>query len=724
MPLEVAAFAPLSVGTLAWRDATGALQLTIIAKATFEIRPDHRARLVEPYPLFGDLHFEENQSRSLRVASDHAPAKPRVDVLLTGAAYAPVGERVTHRTVRLAVASEGKLLMDKKLLAVGSRERDRSGTPTPPQPFAYLPLRWELAYGGATSAANPIGVGEEPGDPRLPSVVDPSNPKRATSLGPVPAHWSTRADFLRGGDPSSFARPVPTLPASLDLAYFNTAPADQQLDVLRGDESVLMSGLHPAHQEMTWRLPGVRAYAVVELAGARRDVSLAADTLWIEGEMLRCTLTWRGHVGLSAEEGAALDAGRVLVTLAKGKAAPSWERPAAARTDAAPRIAPAARLPETASIFQRSASIELELEHSMIFAPKSEKKQRLPRRVTPTLPIVNETGLVAWTIPWQVKPPDYSAAVVVKATFLLGDDGALTLAPEQDPPSGDVSYDEDSAAPGATSLRYATDFAVFKPAADVMLVGDAYPPDPVVGVSNVELRVGDLRRRIAVFGDRKWGGFGVEGKPARFESMPLRWERALGGPLSDANPVGRGFKTGVVAPNLERPESLVRTPDDRPAPACFGPVAPGWKPRRERGGTFDTTWLKERWPYLPSDFDWGHFNAAPAEQQVPYLRGDERFSVVGVRPGGKGYEGQLPGLRPRVFAQRVEDVGGDFFEVLLRLDTVWFDTAARKVVLVWRGLYATPDDDSPDLASLYVDLEKGPTTRPLEEVRERFLGRI
>jgi uncharacterized protein YjbI with pentapeptide repeats len=339
--------------------------------------------------------------------------------------------------------------------------------------------------------------------------------------------------------------------------------------------------------------------------------------------------------------------------------------------------------------------------------------------VTPNLPVVNETGLHAWTLPWQVKPPESAIVVIVKATYLLGDDGTLKLAPEQDPPSGDVPYEEDGA-----SLRYASDFTVFKPAADVLLVGHAYPTDKAVGVANVELRLGNLQRRLAVFGDRSWGSFGLDSKPARFDKMPLRWERALGGPLSEVNPVGRGFKTGVLVPNLERPDALIKSKDDRPPPACFAPVAPSWQGRKTKTGTFDGTWLKERWPYLPADFDWGHFNAAPPEQQVPYLRGDERFALVGIRPGGKGVEGQLPGTRPRVFAQRTEEVGGDFFEVLLRLDTAWFDADANKVVLVWRGIYSSPDEDSPDIAALYVDVEQGDSSRSLEQARERFLARV
>jgi uncharacterized protein YjbI with pentapeptide repeats len=436
--------------------------------------------------------------------------------------------------------------------------------------------------------------------------------------------------------------------------------------------------------------------------------------------MLRCALTWRGSIALDAADAAALDSARLMATLAKLDAAPSWERRTAVRKDAPALVGTTGPVPEGASLFLRSASIALEIEHSMIFAPKSEKPAVVPRRVTANLPIVNETGLFAWTLPWQVKPPENAIVVIVKATYLLGDDGTLTLAPEQDPPSGDVPQEEE----GASSLRYASDFAVFKPAADVLLVGHAYPSDPSVGISNVELRLGNLRRRLAVFGDRSWGSSGFDTKPSRFEKMPLRWERALGGPLSEANPVGRGFKTGVLVPNLERPEELLQTKNDRPAPACFAPLAPTWQARKSKTGTYDASWLKERWPYLPADFDWSHFNAAPPEQQVPYLRGDERFSLLGTKPGGRGVEGQLPGARPRVFAQRTEEVGGDFFEVLLRLDTAWFDTDANKVVLVWRGIFSSPDDDSPDIAALYVDVEHGETSRPLDEARERFLALV
>ncbi|HEX8789691.1 MAG TPA: DUF2169 domain-containing protein [Polyangiaceae bacterium] len=335
--------------------------------------------------------------------------------------------------------------------------------------------------------------------------------------------------------------------------------------------------------------------------------------------------------------------------------------------------------------------------------------------------VVHSTGLQVWTTAWQVRPPRYSLTVVVKATFTLDASGAPALAAEQDLPSGDVPWPEEPATPDQPpSLRYASDFAVFKPATDVLLVGHAYPT-PASRVTLVELRVGDLRRRIAVFGDRSWG---AEDRPAAFDKMPLRWERALGGPTSDANPVGRGYKTGLMLPNLERPESLVRSKGDTPAPACFAPIGPMSKSRVSKLGTYDASWLKTRWPYLPADFDWTYFNAAPPEQQVPYLRGDEPYSVSGVRPGGAAITGKLPGLRPRAFAQRTAAAGNEFGEVVLRLDTLWLDTDANKMVLVWRGLVDVADEDAPDVAALFVDVDPAQAPLSLERARERFVAQV
>lgn len=347
---------------------------------------------------------------------------------------------------------------------------------------------------------------------------------------------------------------------------------------------------------------------------------------------------------------------------------------------------------------------------------ESRSTKRLPPRTDEQVPIVRDTPMVPFAFPWQIRPPAHNLVVMVKATFDLVDGQAAKLCEDQSPPSGDLRWDGEEKA----SLRYPSDFVVYKPKADVMLVGHAYPGDNPA-VAAVTLQVGRLQRTIAAFGDRSWGTFGAQSKPSPFDRMPLRWERAMGGPLSDANPVGRGFKTGVILPNLERREALVGSPRDVPAPACLGPVAPEWKARASKLGSFGGRWLKDRWPYFPEDFDFSYFNAAPAEQQVPYLRGDEAYVLHGVQPRKTVLSGSLPGIVPRVFAALTLQGANSFVEVSLNLDTVWFDSDNRKLALVWRGLLVVQDDEASEVAALFVTSTKVGESITQQEAFERFL---
>src|SRR5262249_40687958 len=145
-----------------------------------------------------------------------------------------------------------------------------------------------------------------------------------------------------------------------------------------------------------------------------------------------------------------------------------------------------------------------------------------------------------------------------------------------------------------------------------------------------------IERRIAVFGERRWRtGIGATepGPPDPFTSIPLTWERAFGGARFDDNPAGVGHPGSAAGshpprlPHLEDPTHLLVSPRDAPPPACFGPVRADWKERRARLGTYDGSWLKNRWPWFPEDFDWAHFQAAPRPQQLAYLTGDEPYEI-------------------------------------------------------------------------------------------------
>ena len=202
------------------------------------------------------------------------------------------------------------------------------------------------------------------------------------------------------------------------------------------------------------------------------------------------------------------------------------------------------------------------------------------------------------------------------------------------------------------------------------------------------------------------------GPPAPFTVMPLSYCRAFGGAdLEDpdgmsvcpTNPLGRGYarKAGAqrdrLMPNFEDPRQPLRDLAAAHPPAGFGPIGRSWQPRLALAGTYDERWQRERAPEPPEDFDYGYFNSAPRDQQVEgYLRGDERLWVENLHAELSRLTVRLPGVRIRAFFEAAGSLADDgavvagLRELRLRLDTVWLDMAALRLVLVWRaGLYAS-----------------------------------
>src|SRR5262249_12454151 len=149
------------------------------------------------------------------------------------------------------------------------------------------------------------------------------------------------------------------------------------------------------------------------------------------------------------------------------------------------------------------------------------------------------------------------------------------------------------------------------------------------------------------------------------------------------NPVGKGFHTPEL-PNIEHAGELLRSRSDSPMPAGFGPLSPHRPDRRAKvGENYGTSYRKKRAPYYADDFDWSYFNAAPPDQQVPYLRGDEELVFQNLHPAVEVFRSRLPGLRIRAFAN---DLEGRFREVPMNLDTLLADLDEGALYLVWRGL--------------------------------------
>ncbi|MBL8742965.1 MAG: DUF2169 domain-containing protein [Myxococcales bacterium] len=327
----------------------------------------------------------------------------------------------------------------------------------------------------------------------------------------------------------------------------------------------------------------------------------------------------------------------------------------------------------------------------------------------------NSTPLALGFFPTQVHPPEHSLTVVAKGTYRLELEGghAALVASEAAPLTGDAPLGE--ATP--SSPRYATDFAPWKPRADVLLVGTCHQPGGKPGVvARPALSVGKLRKELVVFGDRRWveasPGQIVPSDPKPWTSLPLGWESSFGGPAFEANPLGKGFKSdtsGSVAllpalPNIERPGKLLRSPRDQQEPAGFGPLDRSWSTHRAKLGTYDQRWRETRWPYFPDDFDPSFWSSAPADQQLDELQGDELVVLEALVAGRPRVEVELPAVRARCFVKRAaEDVPIE--ELALRLDTLHIDSDAGIFTLVWRGVLPVANKRFTDVAALLLAVE-------------------
>lgn len=287
---------------------------------------------------------------------------------------------------------------------------------------------------------------------------------------------------------------------------------------------------------------------------------------------------------------------------------------------------------------------------------------------------------------------------IVKATFHLQSGDYLRLVQEQPPLCmADEYYGE----PGQSSVACESDLAPFKPTTDITLTGNARSDRPR-SAWITQLKVGNIQKTLRVTGPRQFyhlhfGGWGLS-DPVPTDNVPLRYELAYGGwagPKEKAdvckqNPIGRCHfgryrpqtKDDLPAPQIESPEAPVITLGDAVAPEGYGPTGRAWSPRIEKAGVFDDEWLSTRWPDIPDNFDFAHYNAAHPSLIAPaYLKGDEPISLDGFYPG-EPLQTRLPNYF--VFSRvRLQD--GRIVVAPMYLDTLHFDTEKNTASLTWRS---------------------------------------
>ncbi len=358
--------------------------------------------------------------------------------------------------------------------------------------------------------------------------------------------------------------------------------------------------------------------------------------------------------------------------------------------------------------------------------------------------IANNTPLEVVALPMEGPGATPVLTIVIKGTFDIRPGASAMVALEQIPIAyGDEFYD----VMGTGSVKFESDIVLFKPRADIVLVGKACAPGGrPVQVMDVMLRVGHARKTIRVFGERQWRCVGrllseQPSAPKPFVTMDLVYERAFGGIDMEGggycaeNLVGRGFVfkkskkalDGVPLPNLEDPADLIKSCKDRPKPIGFGFYGKAWMPRLgylEAHDKQENQQKEESFPEFPAHFGFDHENGAHPDLQVDgYLKGDEEVELLNLTPEGT-IQFFLPGIRVACNVAKLhgpevgvsEDLSGGeggtaesregaelhMEEVLLNLDTLCLIPDQKRLYLVWRGLCRIKDLDAAEVAMVRV----------------------
>lgn len=240
-----------------------------------------------------------------------------------------------------------------------------------------------------------------------------------------------------------------------------------------------------------------------------------------------------------------------------------------------------------------------------------------------------------------------------------------------------------AAAMGALAPGDCLDLGVPKKEAEWLLAGSAFVPGgaPAKGTA-VSAQVGESGRRLL-----------IESREP-FASMPLTWKNTWG---SDAeNPDGPRAGKGEKAPVCD--EAMPHG-----APACMGPRG-FWPCRMGRTAAYDAKWLRENWPGVPDDFDWGYYNLSQPQQRLAKgLNGGEKITLINLNDKLPKIETKLP----KAAAVFKFEAGGRNFEKRPKPDTLWLFPGELVGLLLWHAVAECEDEAGAgiDKATLCLELD-------------------
>lgn len=286
-------------------------------------------------------------------------------------------------------------------------------------------------------------------------------------------------------------------------------------------------------------------------------------------------------------------------------------------------------------------------------------------------------GASAAAMAWRFKG-ELRITVVAKATFGFAHEGPMPRAKPKDIVWDEIHHGNHP----ARSIRFTPDVAPRLGRADVLFTGHAFaPPGAALPTAPIRLAVFDgasplLDKTLFV---RRQGS--VQG-------IPVVYEGAYGGIGWADNPFGVGL-------TKESKEPVILDPFDPERTAGFGPIARAWPRRKRLFPAMPKGALRADVIELPADFQWEYFQAAPADQQIGFLKGDEWIVLDALHEAHPRIRMRLPSARAVARVHGLAPFGVREGEPLeLTLDLLHVDGEEQCVTATFRTSFAVPSEDA------------------------------
>jgi hypothetical protein len=308
------------------RDLDGAERWIVVAKGTFDVGADGRLRQAPEQfpPCRAPIWNGEPGASSLREDTAFVLERTGTDILVDGHAYAPAGRSASSVEAGYRIGRYQKLIRAFGVRAWMRGSLRKGAVPGPARPLDRVSLNYEEAFGGvdpdaprgasSRSAQNPVGRGfrndasvliDGPAH-RLEHLSDQSSAgphdRAPAGFGPIAPSWAPRVHWAGTYDDEWKTHRAPLWPKDLDLRFFRSAPADQQLPTFLGSgELIELFNLTPDGY-LRARLPDLSLTMRTVFEDGEETTSAVLHTVMLQPDSRRVQLAWHASCGCHGRE--------------------------------------------------------------------------------------------------------------------------------------------------------------------------------------------------------------------------------------------------------------------------------------------------------------------------------------------------------------------------------------------------------------------------------------